>query len=241
MHDRSSGTIGAVQRRTRRESPAGRGTADGRRNHGRGPSQSRSRRLNRRNRAPNYGGPPGYGRDGPCSVSRPACRKICATFQTRSASFHRSASPPLLRPDSRETKTFNNRTARDRRRCRLGSVRDGGGGGLDRWDRVDATGAGRRHPAHWLWTVCGQSEWCSVDDRNGLVIAKSICDRLAMGNSPTVAARQVLRMLVSRIRGSAGVLVLSPDGRFAIRHITLYMAAGWWNGIGQPTVRGQFP
>ena len=74
-----------------------------------------------------------------------------------------------------------------------------------------------------------------------LVIAKSICDRLAMGNSPTVAARQVLRMLVSRIHGSAGALVLSPDGRFAIRHVTPYMAAGWWNGAGSPTIQGQFP
>lgn len=74
-----------------------------------------------------------------------------------------------------------------------------------------------------------------------LVIAKSICDRLAMGKSPAVAVRQVLRMLVSRIRGSAGALVLSPDGRFAIRHVTSHMAAGWWNGIGQPTVQGQFP
>jgi len=74
-----------------------------------------------------------------------------------------------------------------------------------------------------------------------LVIAKSICDRLAMGKSPVVAARQVLRMLVSRVRGSAGALVLSPDGRFAIRHVTPHMAAGWWNGTGQPTVRGQFP
>jgi len=74
-----------------------------------------------------------------------------------------------------------------------------------------------------------------------LVIAKSICDHLAMGKSPAVAARQVLRMLVSRIHGSAGALVLSPDGRFAILHVTPHMAAGWWNGTGQPNVRGQFP
>jgi beta-aspartyl-peptidase (threonine type) len=74
-----------------------------------------------------------------------------------------------------------------------------------------------------------------------LVIAKSICDRLAMGKSPAVAARQVLGMLVSRIHGTAGALVLSPDGRFAIRHVTPHMAAGWWNGTGQPTVQGQFP
>ena len=74
-----------------------------------------------------------------------------------------------------------------------------------------------------------------------LVIAKGICDRLATGKSPAVAARQVLRILVSRVQGSAGVLVLSPDGRFAVRHVTPHMAAGWWNGAGRPTVRGQFP
>jgi L-asparaginase / beta-aspartyl-peptidase len=74
-----------------------------------------------------------------------------------------------------------------------------------------------------------------------LVIAKSICDRLAMGKSPAVAARQVLHMLGSRINGSAGALVLSPDGRFANRHVTPYMAAGWWNGTSKPTVRGVFP
>lgn len=74
-----------------------------------------------------------------------------------------------------------------------------------------------------------------------LVIAKAICDLLALGKSPAVAARQVLRLLVSRIRGSAGALVLSPDGRFAIKHVTPHMAAGWWNGTGRPIVRGQFP
>jgi beta-aspartyl-peptidase (threonine type) len=74
-----------------------------------------------------------------------------------------------------------------------------------------------------------------------LVIAKSICDRLAIGKNPAVAVGQVLRMLVSRINGSAGALVLSSDGRFAIRHVTPHMAAGWWNGTGQPIVQGEFP
>jgi len=74
-----------------------------------------------------------------------------------------------------------------------------------------------------------------------LVIAKSICDRLSMGKSPAVAVRQVLGMLVSRIHGSAGALVLSPNGQFAIRHVTPHMAAGWWNGAGQPIVQGDFP
>ena len=73
-----------------------------------------------------------------------------------------------------------------------------------------------------------------------LVIAKSICDRLAMGNSPAVAARQVLRLLVARIRGSAGALVLSPNGRFAIRHSTPRMIAGFWAGSGTPVVKDSF-
>lgn len=74
-----------------------------------------------------------------------------------------------------------------------------------------------------------------------LVMAKTICDRLAEGTSPAVAARQALRLLQSRISGSAGALVLSRDGRFAIRHVTPHMAAGWWKGTGRPTVRDQFP
>ncbi|MGH7183302.1 MAG: isoaspartyl peptidase/L-asparaginase family protein, partial [Nitrospiraceae bacterium] len=74
-----------------------------------------------------------------------------------------------------------------------------------------------------------------------LVVAKSICDRLAMGKSPAVAARQVLRMLQSRIHGLAGALVLSRDGRFAIRHSTLHMVAGYWTGHGSPVVKDSFP
>lgn len=73
-----------------------------------------------------------------------------------------------------------------------------------------------------------------------LVIAKSICDRLAMGKSPAVAAREVLRMLESRIHGSAGALVLSRDGRFAIRHSTSRMIAGYWTGRGSPVVKDSF-
>ena len=73
-----------------------------------------------------------------------------------------------------------------------------------------------------------------------LVIAKSICDRLSMGKSPAVAARQVLRMLVSQIRGSAGALVLSPDGRFSIHHSTPRMIAGYWAGSGVPLVKDSF-
>lgn len=73
-----------------------------------------------------------------------------------------------------------------------------------------------------------------------LAVAKAICDHLERGAIPPTAAKQVLRQLVSRIDGSAGTLVLSVDGRFAIHHVTPHMAAGWWNGTGRPTVKGRF-
>jgi len=73
-----------------------------------------------------------------------------------------------------------------------------------------------------------------------LAIAKTICDRLGMDKSPIVAARQVLRQLVSQLGGEAGTLVIAPDGRFAIHHVTPHMAAGWWNGSTKPIVRGRW-
>ena len=73
-----------------------------------------------------------------------------------------------------------------------------------------------------------------------LAMAKTICDRLAAGVSPAMAAQQVLRQLVSRLQGSAGMLVLNLRGRFAIRHVTPFMAAGWWGGTGKPVVQGRF-
>jgi len=73
-----------------------------------------------------------------------------------------------------------------------------------------------------------------------IAVAKEICDRLADGHRPASAATHVLKKLVRRINGAAGSLVLAPDGRFAISHVTPRMAAGWWNGQGQPTVRDCF-
>jgi len=94
---------------------------------------------------------------------------------------------------------------------------------------------------------------CYADDLSGAVsmtglgegiiriaAAKAICDRLAWGTRPSAAARQVLKSLVTRIRGVAGTLVVTPDGRFTIAHVTPRMAAGWWDGKGQPTVRDRF-
>jgi beta-aspartyl-peptidase (threonine type) len=78
-----------------------------------------------------------------------------------------------------------------------------------------------------------------------IAVAKEIVDRMAMGASPTTAAKLVLEKLDRRIRkvegfGAAGALVLAPDGRFAIRHTTPRMCAGWWAGTGQPVVRDRF-
>jgi beta-aspartyl-peptidase (threonine type) len=73
-----------------------------------------------------------------------------------------------------------------------------------------------------------------------MAVAKAICDRLAQGKPPAAAARQVLRELVTRVQGAAGTVVLASDGRFAISHVTPRMAAGWWDGKGEPTIGDRF-
>lgn len=73
-----------------------------------------------------------------------------------------------------------------------------------------------------------------------IAVAKEIVDRLEAGASPPAAVRTVLRKLVSRVKGSAGALVLAPDGRFTIRHTTPRMTAGYWNGTGEPVVKDRF-
>jgi beta-aspartyl-peptidase (threonine type) len=73
-----------------------------------------------------------------------------------------------------------------------------------------------------------------------VAVAKEIADRLATGTSPTVAAKSVLNKLLSRIRGSAGALVLARDGRLAIHHTTPHMVAGYWRGKGKPVISDRF-
>jgi beta-aspartyl-peptidase (threonine type) len=73
-----------------------------------------------------------------------------------------------------------------------------------------------------------------------LVVAKAICERLAAGQPPRLAAATVLRRLVSRIDGAAGTLVMTTEGRFAIAHVTPHMAAGWWDGAATPKVKGRW-
>jgi len=73
-----------------------------------------------------------------------------------------------------------------------------------------------------------------------IAVAKEIVDRMEAGASPPAAARTVLRKLASRVQGTAGALVLAPDGRWAIRHTTPRMTAGYWDGTGEPVVKDKF-
>jgi beta-aspartyl-peptidase (threonine type) len=73
-----------------------------------------------------------------------------------------------------------------------------------------------------------------------LALAKQIACAMEKGRSPVQAARESLNALVTRIQGQAGCLVLAGDGRFAVRHVTPYMSAGYWNGKGNPTVKDKF-
>lgn len=73
-----------------------------------------------------------------------------------------------------------------------------------------------------------------------IAVAKEIADRLAGGESPSTAARRVLNRLMRRVGGVAGALVLTRDGRFAIRHTTARMCAGYWGGVGKPVVADRF-
>ena len=73
-----------------------------------------------------------------------------------------------------------------------------------------------------------------------VAVAKEINDRLAAGHNPVRAAQMVLSKLAERVKGRAGALVLSADGRFAIKHLTPRMAAGYWGGRGKPVVADRF-
>ncbi len=73
-----------------------------------------------------------------------------------------------------------------------------------------------------------------------VAVAKEISDLLASGLNPRISANRVLRKVLERIHGAAGVLVLSPDGRFAIRHSTPHMVAGSIGCDGRPHVQGRF-
>ncbi len=69
-----------------------------------------------------------------------------------------------------------------------------------------------------------------------LAVTKEIYNRLAHGKKPMSVARLALNRLVTRIRGAAGTLAFTLQRRFPIAHVTPHMAAGGWDGNGEPTV-----
>jgi beta-aspartyl-peptidase (threonine type) len=73
-----------------------------------------------------------------------------------------------------------------------------------------------------------------------IAVAKEIADLLEGRMSPAKATSLVLRKVMRRTNGSAGAIVLTTDGRFAIRHVTPRMAAGYWDGIERPFVGDRF-
>lgn len=74
-----------------------------------------------------------------------------------------------------------------------------------------------------------------------IAMAKDIANRLAAGSSPASAVRLVLAKLGAHVGGVAGALVLARAGRFAIKHNTPRMSAGYWTGTGKPVVADRFP
>lgn len=72
-------------------------------------------------------------------------------------------------------------------------------------------------------------------------MAKHMAILLGLGWTPIRAANYALKALVSRIQGEAGCLILDRTGKFAIRHTTPWMSAGYWNGRGKPVVKSRFP
>lgn len=175
-------------------------------------------------------------------------------LERQPASNKQRASHEAVRADHRARKTLALYEAMyQRKNAGLETV---GAVALDQRGTV-AAGASTGGIAHMLPGRVGDSPLigCGVyaDDAAGAVsmtglgesiiriaVAKEIVDRLAAGEEPKRAARSVLNKLVARIRGSAGALVLAPTGRFAIRHTTPRMAAGYWDGTGKPVVGDRF-
>jgi beta-aspartyl-peptidase (threonine type) len=71
-------------------------------------------------------------------------------------------------------------------------------------------------------------------------IAKEISYRVGQGASPRQAARSALRRLITRLRGSAGSIVLDRSGRFVILHTTPYMISGYKDKHGEAIVGQRF-
>ncbi|MCH7760381.1 isoaspartyl peptidase/L-asparaginase [candidate division TA06 bacterium] len=59
-----------------------------------------------------------------------------------------------------------------------------------------------------------------------VVLAKEICTTMEKGFSPLKASRRSLERMAKRVGGTAGVITLRRDGRFALVHNSEYMGGG---------------
>jgi beta-aspartyl-peptidase (threonine type) len=73
-----------------------------------------------------------------------------------------------------------------------------------------------------------------------LVLGKWAADRVEAGNPPQEAAQEAIAYLAKRLNGHAGIILLSPNGRWGIAHNTPHMAWGVCDELG-PRVGIQFP
>jgi len=60
-----------------------------------------------------------------------------------------------------------------------------------------------------------------------LVLAKAAADKVVRGQSPQQAAKQCIDLMLSRLNGHGGMIVMDRQGRFGIAHSTPRMAWGW--------------
>jgi beta-aspartyl-peptidase (threonine type) len=70
-----------------------------------------------------------------------------------------------------------------------------------------------------------------------VVLAKEICHRMAMGGSPLLASRRALENMEKTVGGTAGVIVLRRDGKYALVHNTTYMSGGILEEDRKPVVK----
>ena len=68
-----------------------------------------------------------------------------------------------------------------------------------------------------------------------VALAAGICERLARGHAPGRAARDMLRRMIRRVGGIAGVIVVDRRGRVALVH-NGFMSAGYLRRGGSPVI-----
>ena len=80
----------------------------------------------------------------------------------------------------------------------------------------------------------------SILIKNGRPMGKMAADVLVTDGVIAAIGPNLTAPAGTPVEDAAGALVLSPNGRFTITHVTPRMAAGWWDGRNRPTVQDRF-